>query len=102
MKILAIVVCLFLLVFVVWTAPAQEVTRTASQSITLGSGPCIAQAVLSKVKPEYREKLTRGHGIWFDRKTYELCWLREDGKIFVIWEDGTFQGFLASVFEGGA
>lgn len=96
------VVCLFLLVFVVWNAPAQEVTRTASQSITLGAGPCIEQAVLSKVKPEYREKLTRGHGIWFDRKTYELCWLREDGKIFVIWEDGTLQGFLASVFEGGA
>lgn len=98
MKILAIVVCVFLLSAVV----AHAQTVSASQSVTLGSGSCTSPDVLAKVKPEYHPRLQKGTGVWFDRKTYELCWLREEGKIIVVWEDGTVQGFNAAVFEAGA
>jgi hypothetical protein len=80
---------------------AQEVTRTASSSITLGTGPCSPQ-MLTRVPPQFHERMRSGSGVWWDRKTYDICWLREGAQIVVLWEDGSFEAFPAEAFEAGA
>lgn len=100
MKIVAIILCTLALVLFVSNTKAQTVS--VSQSIILGTGACTDAKVLAKVKPDHHARLSKGHGIWFDRKTYELCWLKEDGRIFVVWEDGTMDAFPAAPFEAGA
>jgi hypothetical protein len=103
MKATAIAALLFLLALVVHHGPtyAQEVTRTASSSITLGTGVCSAQ-MLVNVPPQFHARMRSGSGVWWDRKTYDICWLREGARIVVLWEDGSLEAFPANAFEAGA
>ena len=100
MRILAIVACLALLALIVGSANAQ--TRTASQSVTLGTVSCTDPNIRARVPPELHDRLKAGTGVWFDRKTYELCWLRDERRIIVVWEDGHVEALPATVFEAGA
>ena len=103
MKCTAIAALLLLLSLLVCHGPtyAQDVTRTASSSITLGTGACSPQ-MLASVPPQFHDRMRAGSGVWWDRKTYDLCWLREGARIIVLWEDGALEAYPAAAFESGA
>lgn len=75
--------------------------QTIAESITLGQEPCDLQNVLARVKEEYRSIFKSGVGVWFDRKRYALCWARTEGRVLVIWEDGTIREFPSIFFGTG-
>ena len=102
MRLLAIAVCLMLIALLVGNASAQEVTRTASLSITLGTGTCADAKVHATVPSQYHTALKAGFGVWWDRKTYELCWLRQERSLVIVWEDGHAERLPAQAFEAGA
>ena len=92
MRILAIAACLFLLAMLVAgcaTVPPERGARYSNgrDSVELFSGPCTDSKVIAHLPQELRDKLKAGHGT-YDGKPYALCWIRVQGGIVVVWEDG--------------
>lgn len=74
------------------------VARSGGDSVRLLTEPCKNAAVLDQLKPEYHERFRAGEGN-IGGKKYALCWIANNGNVFLIYEDGDKGQAPMSVFE---
>ncbi len=80
------------------SAMADLVARNGKNELRLMHSPCVHGGTLGHLKEEWRSQFRKAQAS-IEGKTLFACWIDTgEGAYFVIWEDGTSNGYPVAGF----
>jgi hypothetical protein len=97
---IAVFIVVLALISCLWPRPAhaEMLTRNGDNWLRLYASACRNDAILSVIREEWREHFRSAHA-QANGQEFDACWIEQDGKVFVLFDDGDKMILPLSAFK---